>query len=611
MTQIKKLTLALGTGLVCQILAGCGMSTSTATHDVSIGPAQHRLTGQVRGGQQPVSSALIQLWAVGNTGAASASTQLVQSSVYTDNTGGFDITGQWNCSDTATYGSDPLLYITATGGNPGLGPGGSNPALGMLVALGPCSTVTANTRISINELTTVASVYSLAPFMTDAAHVGAAASKMSGLKSAFETVHSLVDTSSGFAPGPGIVSGETVPLPLLYTLADIAAACVNTNGTGTCDTLFSATTPSGGTTPSNTIGALLSLAHTPSQNVPALFGLVLPSAPFQPSLATAPQDLAVSVKFTGGGLNGPTGIAIDASGNIWVANRSGSSITELSNQGASLAGSSGYSAGGTIVGAQDVAIDTTGNVWVADTLLSKIFKLNVSGGIVQSSSAFANVSLGPTSIAVDKQNHIWTANFAGGNVTELNSDGTIIGSGPFTGGASLLAPTAIAVDAQGSVWVTDHQASVVLKFDKNQALLSGAGFADAAMAAPLGLALDASGRAWVADSGYAGVSLLGSDGTSVHAQPLTSPTLNAPAAIALDGVGTAWVVNGTDNGSLTAIPSAASATSTSVGALATPLDVAVDGSGNVWTANSGDNSLTKFIGLASPVVTPLSASTGP
>jgi DNA-binding beta-propeller fold protein YncE len=47
------------------------------------------------------------------------------------------------------------------------------------------------------------------------------------------------------------------------------------------------------------------------------------------------------------------------------------------------------------------------------------------------------------------------------------------------------------------------------------------------------------------------------------------------------------------------------------GPLNAPVGVALDNTGSVWTANSGSNTVSKFIGLATPVVTPLAANVGP
>jgi hypothetical protein len=65
----------------------------------------------VHGGQQPVSGATLQLYAVGTTGDGSAATPLLTQAVTSDANGNFDITGGYTCPSAST-----LVYITATGG---------------------------------------------------------------------------------------------------------------------------------------------------------------------------------------------------------------------------------------------------------------------------------------------------------------------------------------------------------------------------------------------------------------------------------------------------------------------------------------------------------------
>jgi sugar lactone lactonase YvrE len=602
----KRCAAVLTASALITLLSGCGTGLSSGGGTAPIGSVTTHITGNVHGGQQPVSGATIQLYAVGNTSDKSAATALISSTVLTGNAGDFNITGLWNCNNTAVYGSDPLLYLVATGGNPGLSAGTTNPALALMTALGPCSGITSSTFISVNEVTTVASVYALAPFMADYAHAGAA--NQAALKNAFSTVQSLIDSSSGFAPGPGLVSGATAPVATLYTLADAMATCVNSNGTGACDTLFAATKPASGTAASETIGAMLQLAHAPAGNPGAIFSLVGTDLPFQPALTAAPADWTLAEKFTSGGLNAPAGIAIDASGNAWVANAGGGSVTELSSEGAPLTGANGYTGGGTIFGAQGVAVDKAGNVWLSDTLLSTVVKLTVAGGVVQQSASYSAALNGPAALAVDGQNHVWVANFGDGSVTELDNNGTPMGGSPLTVGGTLQAPAGVAIDAGGNAWVTDNGLGVVMKFDKNQNVVSGTGFSDGAMLAPQGIAIDAQGKAWVADNGNAAVTLLAADGTA--AAPYTGGGLTLPAAIAMDGAGVAWVANNVAGGGLTQIVPGTSA-ARALGNLNAPAGVAVDASGNVWTANSGDNSVSKFVGIASAVVTPIASTVGP
>ena len=90
-----------------------------------------------------------------------------------------------------------------------------------MAALGPCNNLTSSTYIVINELTTVASVYALAPFMSGYQNVGAANTDAAGIANAFQTVNSLVNTATGSAPGPGLPTDGIAPTAEIFALADI------------------------------------------------------------------------------------------------------------------------------------------------------------------------------------------------------------------------------------------------------------------------------------------------------------------------------------------------------------------------------------------------------
>jgi streptogramin lyase len=608
-------------GALSFVLAGCSAGLTPAAYTVATGAGGSKqvVSGMVHGGQQPISGAVIQLYAVGMTGLKSAATPLIYASAGTITTspgGGFSITGDWDCtSNTAAYGPNPLLYITATGGNPGMQGNVNNAASILVAALGPCSGVGGSTDINLDEMTTVAAVYALAPFMADATHIGASGSNAVGLVNAFRTAAMLVDVATGTAPGVGVGSNVSVPVMELNSLGDALASCVNTAGVGQeCMPLFSAATPAGGTQPGDIVAAALNIVNNPANQASNVFYAAATVAPFQPTLPGPPNDWTLGVKFTGGGLSGPAAIALDASGNAWVANASGNSVTELSNTGVPLTGSSGYTGSNNLFGAQGIAVDRSGNVWVADTLLSSVVALTVSGGAVQSSASYTSGIAGPVSLAIDSANNVWVSNFAGASVTELNSHGVVLGAGPLTAANTLENPAGIAIDSQGNVWVADNAAWNIVEFGNNQSLLSGSGYSDGAMVAPLAVALDASRRAWVADNGSNSASLFGATGGSLLASPFMGGGLAMPASVAIDGGGMVWIANGATAGSISDLAygqSAPASPSTGFGSLNTPAGIAVDASGSVWTANAGDNSVTEFVGIATPVATPLAVNAGP
>ena len=181
---------------LCVWILGCSANVSS---NGPVGGGQ--LRGTVHGGQQPVTGASIQLYAAGTTGYGTSATALLTSPVVTDGSGSFSITGDYTCPSSTSQ-----LYLVATGGNPGLAAGTNNAALALMAALGPCSlhgsqyTLDPNAFISINEVTTVASVYALAAFMGgDVTHLGTSSTNAVRLANSFQLVNNLVSTTSGAA----------------------------------------------------------------------------------------------------------------------------------------------------------------------------------------------------------------------------------------------------------------------------------------------------------------------------------------------------------------------------------------------------------------------------
>ena len=112
--------------------------------------------GTVLGGQQPVSGSSIELYAAGTSGNGSAALPLLSNPVRSDSNGNFSISAFYPCPSASSQ-----VYVVARGGNPGLPSGTDNPALALTAMLGPCSSLSSSTRITINEVTTVGSVWSL------------------------------------------------------------------------------------------------------------------------------------------------------------------------------------------------------------------------------------------------------------------------------------------------------------------------------------------------------------------------------------------------------------------------------------------------------------------
>ena len=257
------------------------------------------LHGMVHGGQQPVNQSSILLYAAGSGGDQTAATSKLTSPVLTNPDGTFSITLDYTCPSSTTQ-----MYLVAKGGNPGLTPSTVNNAnLTMMTALGNCGALNSGTSISVNELTTVAAVVALQPYMGSYSAVASGSGDAVAMANAFKLAGQLVDSATGITPG-NVPAGYTVPVAELNTLADVIANCVNSSGGAAgsntpCGTLFTDTTPSGGTAATDTIGALLLVLNNPNQNVTTIFGLANATEPFQPLMTAAPADWTVPLLPTG------------------------------------------------------------------------------------------------------------------------------------------------------------------------------------------------------------------------------------------------------------------------------------------------------------------------
>ena len=249
------------------------------------------MSGSVYGGQQPVSGATLQLYAVGVLGDGSAATPLLPQPVLSDANGQFHMAANYICPTPATP-----VYITATGGSPA--PGTPNPQIALMAALGTCGLLANFPFVNINEITTVAAVYALAPFMSSITAIGSGTGDAAALASAFTEAGYFANSATGGTPGANVPSNYTVPVARIITIADLLGACINSpggvSGDGTvCGSFFALTLPPGGATPTDTVAALLNLANNPTLNTASLYALIPPISPFQPIETVVPPDLSV------------------------------------------------------------------------------------------------------------------------------------------------------------------------------------------------------------------------------------------------------------------------------------------------------------------------------
>ncbi len=441
--HLANVAILAGAAAGSALLTGCGLGTAGSASSSTTAVAGSRLSGAMHGGQQPISGASIQLYAAGSTGYGSSypystGTSLLGGNVVTtDANGGFNITGDFTCPTANTP-----VYLVGTGGNPGLGGSANNPQIAEIAALGPCGQLTSSTFINMNEVTTVASIWALSPFIAGIANIGATATNAQGLQNAFASVNKVVNIGQGSAPGATLPTGASLPIAKINTLANILAACINsaggTAGDGTaCGTLFTNTTVNG-VAPTDTFTAALNMAQNPNSHVAALINTTSAAAPFQPTIASA-TDLSLVISYSAGGFSTPRGIAVDPAGQVWVPNAGTSTVTQLDINGAPLSGPSGYSVGGLNLPSA-IAIDTAGNAWVANSGNSTVSKI-AAGGATGSTYSGGSMNA-PSSIAIDAYGNVFVANFGGTSMTKIGTSGTLTN----LSAAGIAAPIGIAVN---------------------------------------------------------------------------------------------------------------------------------------------------------------------
>jgi hypothetical protein len=619
-------------GLAPLVLAGCSLSPSPNAASTPLPQTGMAIHGTVYGGEVPLVGSHIYLLEANTSGyggpgiaasSSNASHSLLNSSVLTnpsdpggeDSNSNYYVTsvgsiGSWSISGEYSCTPGEQVYLYSVGGAP-IG-GSANSAAGLLAALGNCpgaGTFSSSLYILINEVSTVAAAYAMAGFASDALHVSTSGSILGqlGLLNAFANaanLETLSGSNAGTAPTTTPGGNGTVPQAEIYTLANILASCVSSSGPGssTCNTLLTDTGVS------DTASAAISIAQKPGANVAALYGLVGSTGPFQPALTSAPNDFTIALNFSGGGISSPSAIAIDSTGDAWIANNASTpTVTELGPLGVPATGSP-Y---GVALSPVSIAIDLSGNAWIAcDYNPGSVVALSSTGTPLTGSPFTGGGVSEPDAVAVDGSNHIWVGNvgqFQNGQLSELTSSGSAVTGSPFgpTFGAI---EAAVAIDLSGNVWTINSYLEGPEKF-----VFSGGSLSSSTNYTPInnptGLAVDASNHIWYSTHG-SNVVVLNTSGTAVA---YTGGALQYSQAIAMDGASNAWIANTTftppDPGRLSEFSNGGTALTPSTGyqssTMLSPTGIAVDSAGDVWVTNKGNSTVSEFIGAAVPVTTPL------
>jgi len=348
----------------------------------------------------------------------------------------------------------------------------------------------------------------------------------------------------------------------------------------------------------------------------------------------------------------PEGLAVDASGNVYVADRNQYQILKVTSAGvvSTFAGSGttatvdGTGTAASFQGPTSVTLDSNGNFYVADlTTVRAITPAGVvttlagngnSVGAIDATGTYARFS-SVYAIALDSAGTIFVTD--GQFIREITPSGTVTsfagrysGSGAADGmgiAARFSSPTGIAVDSLGNAYVADKSNDIIRKITPTGIVSTLAGLpgtsgivdgtgVTARFNHPNGVAVDSTGNVYVADTsndtirkitasgvvttlaGTAGVHGM-TDGTGAAA------SFNTPQGIAVDTVGNVYVAD-TFNDAIRKITPAGEVTTLEGGSFGSadgtgtaakfnnPVGVAVDGAGNVFIADASNFAIRKI-----------------
>jgi uncharacterized protein (TIGR03437 family) len=342
--------------------------------------------------------------------------------------------------------------------------------------------------------------------------------------------------------------------------------------------------------------------------------------------------------------NFPTGIAVDGSGNLYVADSlnlrirkvTSGAVTTVAGSGAfNYSGDNGPALNAQLANPLGVAADAQGNVYIADTANNAVRRVSREGvianvlGTGQPGSGDNQLS-SPQAVAVDTAGNLYIADTLNGRIRRVSG-----GSVSTIGGTdNFFTPTGLAADAAGNVYVADLNRNIVRRIAANGTVttVAGSGVAGfggdngpatgAMLNSPRAVAVDGSGNLYIADTGNNRVRRVSTTGqiTTVAGNGIPGTTGDAglavgaqivgPVGIAVDSSGNLYLSDGARirkvfaSGFITTIAGGTTpgysgdGGSASTAQFNSPAAIAVDPNGSLYVADSGNHAIRRLSPIA-------------
>jgi sugar lactone lactonase YvrE len=245
----------------------------------------------------------------------------------------------------------------------------------------------------------------------------------------------------------------------------------------------------------------------------------------------------------------------------------------------------------------DIAVDAAGNVYIADTGNSRIVEVTAQGAAAVLTIAGLSPALSsPSGLAVDGADNLYIADTGNNRVVMVTASGA--GSAVGTGSVTLSGPKGVALDPSGDLFIADTGNNRIVEVTAGgsaAAVALGVTSGSATLSAPAGLAVSAGGQLYIADTGNNRIVGLAAGSTAATALSIAGlSALSAPGGVAVDGIGNIYIAD-TGNNRIAEVDTAGNGytlfSTTYLGAetLSGPLGVAVGVFGTVYVADSGNS----------------------
>ena len=347
-------------------------------------------------------------------------------------------------------------------------------------------------------------------------------------------------------------------------------------------------------------------------------------------------------------LGDSSGVAVDSAGNLYIGDAGNGRIRKVTPGGtiSTVAGTGIFGYNGDNIAATtaelnapfNVAVDGSGNLYIADTWNNRIRKVTpggiittVAGGGSGCSGQTDNVGDGcaatsaelynPYGVAIDGSGNLYIADWSGGRIRKVTPDGTITtvaggGSSGCTGQTDSfgdgcpatsveLSPMDVAVDGSGNIYIADWENGRIREVTSGGTITTVA----EGLNFPHGVTVDAAGNLYIADTGsnvirkvtpggiFTTVAGNETGGYSGDGEPATSAQLSQPSSVAVDGSGNLYIADWA-NSRVRKVdvsdPPSLTFASTNVGAASASQDVTVLNLGNAPLNISQNNTSGNF-----------------